>query len=214
MNYLELKFTVTGEILPSNHGYLLFSAMSRLVPDIHQSDWFAMETLPGVARGDGTTQLDPRAKLKVRLPQDRVPLLLKLAGRRLDLDGHVIRLGTPQIFLLQPSSSLHARIVTIKHHQEPETFINAVCQKLEELGVRGEPVIGERRIVRVSGHKVVGFALTLHELSDDGSILLQERGLGGRRHMGCGFFNPVRGIQLPIEKRMPSVTQEQKETRQ
>jgi hypothetical protein len=25
------------------------------------------------------------------------------------------------------------------------------------------------------------------------SILLQEHGLGGRRHMGCGIFVPMRG---------------------
>ncbi|MEP7338532.1 MAG: type I-MYXAN CRISPR-associated protein Cas6/Cmx6, partial [Acidobacteriota bacterium] len=31
------------------------------------------------------------------------------------------------------------------------------------------------------------------ELSDEGSTILQERGLGGRRRMGCGFFNPISG---------------------
>jgi CRISPR-associated protein Cas6 len=191
MIHVELKFPFTGSTLPSDQGYALFSAISRILPEAHDSNWLALETLPGAARGDGVTQLDPEAKLRLRIPQDRVPLMLKLAGKRLDVSGHSIRLGAPQIFLLQPSTSLHARIVTIKNHKEPEPFLDAVCRKLDELGVKGEPVVGERRVVRVGNHTIVGFALTLHELSEEGSLLLQERGLGGRRHMGCGFFNPV-----------------------
>ena len=38
---------------------------------------------------------------------------------------------------------------------------------------------------------IVGFALAIHDLTDEGSILLQESGLGGRRRMGCGFFQPI-----------------------
>lgn len=191
MIHVELKFPFTGSTLPSDQGYALFGAISRLIPEAHDSDWLALETLPGTARGDGVTQLDPGAKLKLRLPQDHVPLMLKLAGKRLDVGGHAIRLGAPQIFLLQPASTLYARIVTIKNHREPEPFLDAVCRKLDESGIQGEPDIGPRRVVRVGSHIVVGFALALHDLSDEASLLLQERGLGGRRKMGCGFFHPI-----------------------
>ncbi|MDX2033394.1 MAG: type I-MYXAN CRISPR-associated protein Cas6/Cmx6 [Blastocatellia bacterium] len=191
MIHVELKFPVLGELAPSDHGYYLYSAIAHIVPDVHEADWLAIETLPGTARGDGITQLDQSAGLKIRLPQDRVPLLLKLAGKRLELDGHVIRLGAPQISLLNPSSALYARIVTIKGFTEPEPFLDAVCRKLDELGVKGEPVVGPRRVVKVGNHKIVGFAIAIHDLSDEGSILLQEHGLGGRRRMGCGIFFPI-----------------------
>jgi CRISPR-associated protein Cas6 len=59
------------------------------------------------------------------------------------------------------------------------------------MGIRGEPEIGLRRAFRVGNHTIVGFGLSIHDLSDEGSIVLQERGLGGRRHHGCGFFNPI-----------------------
>jgi CRISPR-associated protein Cas6 len=181
MTHLDLQFPVTGASLPSDQGYALFAAISRVIPEAHDSDWLAVETLPGVAR----------AKLRVRVPQDRVPLLLKLAGKRLEVDGHAVRLGAPQIYLLKPSSALYARVVTIKGYTEPEPFLDAVCRKLDALGVKGEPVVGPRRVLKVGSHTVVGFALAVHELSDEASILLQERGIGGRRHMGCGFFNPA-----------------------
>lgn len=191
MTTVELHFSFTGTTLPSDQGYALYGAISRLIPEAHEADWLALETIPGVARGDGATQLDREASLKIRLPQDRVPLMLKLAGKRLELDGHAIRLGTPQIFLLKPSPQLYARIVTIKGFTEPEAFLDAVCRKLDELGVTGEPTVGPRRVVKVGNHTIVGFALTVHDLSDEGSIILQERGIGGRRRMGCGFFNPI-----------------------
>jgi CRISPR-associated protein Cas6 len=188
---VELHFPFTGATLPSDHGYALYGAISRLIPEAHEADWLAIETIPGTARGDGVTQLDREASLKIRLPQDRVPLLLKLASKRLELDGHAIRLGAPQIFLLKPSPQLYARIVTIKGFTEPEPFLDAVCRKLDEMGVTGEPTVGPRRVVKVGNHTIVGFALAVHELSDEGSIILQERGLGGRRRMGCGIFWPI-----------------------
>lgn len=191
MIYVELRFPVLGTALSSDHGYALFAAISRLIPEAHGADWLAVETVPGTARGDGAIHLNERARLKMRLPQDRLALMMKLAGRRLDVDGNAIRLGVPQVFLLKPSADLYARCVTIKKFTEPEPFLDAVARKLDEMGIKGEPELGNRRAFRVGSHTIVGFGLSLHELSDEGSIVLQERGLGGRRHMGCGFFVPV-----------------------
>jgi CRISPR-associated protein Cas6 len=191
MTHVELHFNFTGATLPSDHGYGIYGAISRIVPEAHSADWLAIETIPGVARGDGVTQLDRQAKLKIRMPYDRVPLTLKLAGKRLEVDGHAIRLGAPQIFLLKPATTLYARIVTIKGFTEKEPFLDAVHRQLDDLDVKGELLPGERRVVRVGNHTIVGFSLTIHELSDQGSLILQERGIGGRRRMGCGFFNPI-----------------------
>ncbi|MCW5968131.1 MAG: type I-MYXAN CRISPR-associated protein Cas6/Cmx6 [Blastocatellales bacterium] len=210
MAYLEMRFPINQATLPTDQGYVLFSAISRIIPEAHAADWLAVETIPGLARGDGLTQIDQESNLRIRLPQDRVHLMLKLAGKKLDLKGHSIRLGAPQIFLLRPASALYARIVTIKGYTEPEPFLDAVCRKLDQLGVKGEPVIGPRRVLKVGNHTIVGYALVIHELSDDGSLLLQEVGLGGRRHMGCGIFNPVsldRAVGVPPE-RMQAITRD------
>jgi len=199
MVYVELRFPVIGAALPSDHGYAMFAAISRLIPEAHGADWLAVETVPGTPRGDGAIHLNLRARLKMRLPQDRVALMMKLAGRRLDVEGHHIRLGVPQIFLLKPSADLYARCVTIKKFTEPDPFLDAVARKLDEIGITGEPELGVRRAFRVGNHTIVGFGLSLHELSDEASLVLQERGMGGRRHMGCGFFNPI--TQAPFRGR-------------
>ncbi|HEU0175345.1 MAG TPA: type I-MYXAN CRISPR-associated protein Cas6/Cmx6, partial [Blastocatellia bacterium] len=128
MTYVELQFPFIGKTLPSDHGYGLYGAISRIIPEAHSADWLAIETVPGSARGDGVTQLDQEARLKIRISQDHVPLMLKLAGKRLEVDGHAIRLGAPQIYLLKPTPTLYARIVTIKGFTEPEPFLDAVCR--------------------------------------------------------------------------------------
>ena len=191
MVYVELHFPFSGRTVTTDHGYALFGAISRIIPEAHDADWLTVATMKGTAVGEGSLQLDSASTLKIRLPQDRVPLLLKLAGKRLDIDGHTIRLGAPQIHLLKPSSVLYARAVTIKGYTEPGAFLDAVRRKLQDLNVVGEAVVGPRRVLKVGNKTIVGFAVAVHELNDDNSILLQERGIGGRRHMGCGIFFPI-----------------------
>src|SRR5262249_33577880 len=151
----------------------------------------AVTTLKGVAVGDGTLRLDAASALKIRLPQDRVPLLLTLAGKRLEMDGHAIRLGAPKIYLLRPSSVLYARMVTIKGYTEPGRFLDAVSRKLDEMSVMGKSTVGPRRVLKIGDQTIVGFAVAVSELNDEASIVLQERGIGGRRRMGCGIFFSV-----------------------
>jgi CRISPR-associated protein Cas6 len=199
MSYVELRFPIIGKTVPTDHGYTLFAAISKHIPDVHSADWLAIETLPGVARGDGITQIDPKAKLKMRLPQERISEILAISGKKLNVGIHNILLGAPQIFNLRPSVSLYSRCVTIKNHTEPESFLKAVSYKLDELGIHGEPIVGARRILRIGTQTIVGFSLTIHELTDEGSIVLQVRGVGGRRRMGCGIFVPIGITRLEDE---------------
>ncbi|MCI5210102.1 MAG: hypothetical protein D3910_15200 [Candidatus Electrothrix sp. ATG2] len=50
--------------------------------------------------------------------------------------------------------------------------------------------IGKRRTFSIRRKKIVGYSLLVSELSAEESLALQEKGVGGRRKMGCGFFNP------------------------
>ena len=191
MTTVELQFPFTGTTLPTDHGYALYGALSRIIPELHEADWAAIETVPGIASGDGVTYLDTEASLKIRIPQERIPVLLRLVGKRIEMDGHVIRLGNPQIRLLTPSPLLYSRIVTIKGFTEPEPFLEAVLRKLDGSGISGEPSIGPRRVLRIGKQTIVGFSLAIHGLSEDGSLHLQKEGMGGRRRMGCGIFFPI-----------------------
>ena len=138
------------------------------------------------------------------MPNDAVREVLPLAGKRLELDGHHLRLGVPSAMALYPSRRLFARFVTLKHNVEPEPFLAKVREKLVELEIAGEPSIplrlagdhaGEqcRRVMRVHDATIVGFALLVDGLSDADSLKLQTLGLGVKTRMGAGFFVPVKG---------------------
>jgi CRISPR-associated protein Cas6 len=205
MSMIDLSFPVLGKSVPADHGYDLYSALSRLLPALH-GDTIAFRVAPvrGSYAGNGALELQAgRSWLHFRIAADAITSFLPLAGKALELAGHPIRLGVPQVHALTPAPALTARLVTIKGFTEPPAFLAAARRQLDDLGVKGEagiPVIaagdraGEprRRILRVKEKKVVGFPLQVSALTAEESIRIQESGIGGRGKMGCGFFVPAK----------------------
>jgi CRISPR-associated protein Cas6 len=212
--YVNISFPIQGTRLPADHGYPLYSAISRAFPALHSVDWFAIELISGFPSGRGLITLPDRdATLRVRIPADHYRDVLPLAGKRLDIGGYQIRLGLPFARPLEPASSLYARVVTIKKFTEAETFLDAVKRKLDSFGVKARVELPRddqgryrRRIVTIHGKSVVGFSVAVHELNDEDSVLLQAgasravslddgsthwQSIFSRRGMGCGIFNPI-----------------------
>ena len=196
--HVELSFGISGQTLPADHGYGLYSALAHQEPALHQQEWLSLQTITGIPDQQGKIHLTDKSRLRIRLPGDKVPLVYTLAGKQLTIGNHHIRLHIPQIFDLKPARKLRSRIVTIKKFQEPETFLDAVKRQLNELGIqatvaipinaKGEP---DRKSIKITRYAVVGFGLEVTDLRDEDSIKLQIFGLGGKRRMGCGVFVPM-----------------------
>ena len=134
---VKVSFSLIGKQLPADHGYLVYSAISRSAPSLHGVDWLAIELISGFPSGRGLIAIPERgATLDLRVPADHYRDLLPLAGKRLDLGGHDIRLGLPVARPLEPASSLYARVVTIKKFTEAEPFLEAVTRKLDQFGIK------------------------------------------------------------------------------
>jgi CRISPR-associated protein Cas6 len=74
---------------------------------------------------------------------------------------------------------------------EPEPFAEAVRRQLVEIDASlatAKVTLGARKIITIDGRRVVGFSVRISNLSNDASMLIQARGIGGRRKMGCGVF--------------------------
>ncbi len=188
MPYVDLAFRLTGGKVPVDHGYALYSAISRLLPEIHGAKNIGVHPIRGTYSGNGELMLRDSSRLVIRLESERIGEFLKLAGKRLDIDSHNFRVGVPEVRILRPRASLYSRLVTIKGFMEPPAFLDAVKRQLEKIGVKAEIQVGERRTFRVKDKQVVGFEVVALELDAEESLRLQENGLGGRRHMGCGVF--------------------------
>ncbi len=80
---------------------------------------------------------------------------------------------------------------------EVPEFLAAANRQLNEMEITAKLELPPedrsrfRRILTVKDKKIVGFSLIAHGLSDEDSIKLQSHGIGGRRGMGCGIFNPI-----------------------
>lgn len=197
--HIIVRFPVSGKTLPADHGYALYGALARKLPALHEARWLGIELISGISWGQGIIALPSRnASLKLRLPADHFGAVLPLAGQKLDIGEHRITLGIPIAHPLTPAASLYARFVTIKKFTEPEPFLEAAQRQIEQLGITADLELPQdeqgrfrRRILRIKNATIVGFSLAAHNLSDDDSITLQSRGIGGRRAMGCGILNPI-----------------------
>lgn len=188
MPTVDLAFKLIGTRISVDHGYALFAAVNRLVPELHDAKDIGLHPIRGRFDGNGCLVLSPASRLIVRVPDGRIHESLKLAGKALDVDGHRLSIGVPEVRALRPAMALVARLVTIKGFMEAEEFIEAAQRQLEAMDVKAALHIGERRTFRIKDKQVVGFEVLASELDAEGSIKLQEIGIGGRRRMGCGVF--------------------------
>ena len=215
---VDINFRVTGTETPSDHGYALFSALSRILETeddhwMHGNPNIGLHTIRGKGLGNGKLRISHNARFGLRLPYNLLPRTLKLAGKSIELDGCKLRVGVSETRALTPAATLYCRIVTTKNGDAPARFDAEIARQLTTLDIRGQvfrvpqnaqsgdladtPRVSRdpsRRIVRVKDKRIVGYAMLATELTTEESIRLQEHGLGGRRRMGCGVFVPAMGM--------------------
>jgi CRISPR-associated protein Cas6 len=207
---VDLLFDVRGSVIPRDHAYSLYAAVSREVPDVHAATGVGIFAIRAVAEKDSMLRLIESSRLRLRLSAERIPSVLALTGKSIELDGHTLQIGMPRVVPLVPAPTLTSSLVTIKLAKpgkgsdfvSADAFLAAARGQLGRLGVQAEAVLlahctgprqGQplRRVVRIKGQIHVGYGIAVGGLTGHESIELQERGLGGRRLMGCGLFLPV-----------------------
>ncbi len=203
MAVIDLSFVLVGTTIPLDHGYSLFSALSRIVPELHGDRRVGVHPIRGRQSAPGVLSLTGRSRLRLRMPAEGVAPYIALAGSALDLDGHRLTIGIPRVEGLRPAPVLSSRLVTIGRLTEPGPVLESLHAQMAGLGVDGTPMLfpstnprraGEptRRVIRIKGRRLVGYAVGVRGLDADDSLKLQEHGLGSHRRMGCGLFAPSR----------------------
>lgn len=215
MEFLEVQFSLRGKTLPSDHGYLLYSAMKKVIQETETDRPLEERKIPpevlvssisGIPDRKGMIYLNNKSRLRLRCPSDQVRRWYKLQNQVFDLKGHLIRLIQPRLTLPESSETLKSRLVTFKlekidHSDVPRYFLES-CQKgLENLEIEAQPFIDSnedgdlaRRAITIRQRKVVGYGVVVEGLKADDSLKLQRFGLGGRKHFGCGWFYPIREV--------------------
>jgi CRISPR-associated protein Cas6 len=190
---IDMRWGITSRgSIPIHHQYLLFSAISRIVPDVHATAGFGVHPIRGMRTTPGRLDLLPYSSLTMRTRVEDVPALLPLTGKKLDLASCPIRLGIPYTIALSGCPTLKSPLVTIKGYMEEKKFGSAIRRQLDALGISLSVTVevGARKVLRIKQQLIIGFTVTLGNLEHTESLLIQSSGLGGRRHLGCGIFNP------------------------
>lgn len=206
MTHVDLVFPARGGTIPVDHGYVLYAALSRVLPVLHEAEWLGVHPIGGTPLGRSMIALRRGSAVALRLPVDHIATALPLAGKTLDLHETRVSLSAPNIRPLQPSRSLDARIVVIKLTRAPEgatgkldleavraRYEAEMRRQLDKLKIARPFELSGRRCITVRGRRVIGFSARVHDLEGEESLRLQIKGLGGKRAMGAGVFRPTLG---------------------
>lgn len=216
MPVVDIVFPAHGNLVPSDHGYMLFSALNGKVPVLHDNPAISVHPLCGQLARNRFLRLTQESVLTIRCSHEYYGRFLELAGQELMVGPSPMFLGVPRVLPLRPRADLYSRLVVIKPHMESTSFLAAARRQLMALGINAQPSLiplprGKRsfegrrgsrspyvrRTVAIRGRVIVGFALEVNGLSPEDSILLQSQGLGGRHRMGCGVFVPITRREQP-----------------
>lgn len=204
---VDVVFNIDCRELPVDHAHSLSTAIRRAAPWISEDAEIGVHSVHVAgsqngwerpAHGTGTRLLlSKRTKLTIRAPKHAVERLEHdLGGAVLDVDGCRLAVRDAHTRLLSKQGTLQARYVVAESVDESdEAFLGRMARELSTLGIRVRRALcGRTNLLTTPAGPIATRSLMLADLTPDESVLLQRRGLGPLRQMGCGIFIPHKGI--------------------
>ena len=201
-SHVDLVFPLKGRLLPLDNGYLVYSALSRLCPNLHQLTDIAIHPIAGIPNSYKQLKLTKRSKLQIRIPIEQIPLIYEfLVEQTFKIGESQFHVGIPEYKALNPSSSLYSRLVIIRRCIEPQVFLEAAQRQLSNLRITGNINLLKKKNGQLQCRQMVlnkkegtfplrGYGVEVMDLSESDSIKLQQHGIGGKKKMMCGVFVP------------------------
>jgi CRISPR-associated protein Cas6 len=200
---VDAVFAITCPSLPVDHAYALQQAIQEALPWFAEEPHAGLHTVHGAASGagwlrpegeDALLQLSRRAKLALRLPAHRAQEAAALAGRTLQVAGWPLRVEKMALRPLSRITTLFSRCVALAEGDE-SVFVSAAIAELGALGIGAERMVcGRVTPVATPDRTYQARSLMLAGLGLEQSLLLQRRGLGAGRTLGCGLFIPHKDV--------------------
>jgi CRISPR-associated endonuclease/helicase Cas3 len=194
----DLSFSISNGIVPLDHGYILYSALSNIIPEIHFTKTIGVHPFSGKKITNSKLLLTNTSKLKFRCKFDDIKLLSDFSGRIIKINDCEFRLGNAVVNILNPSASLFSRkvVITIPNLEKEikdfdqfiKTYKQSIVKQLDNLNIKYDLNMLGRQRIYIKDKVILGFSIEVNNLSNSDSIILQENGIGGRHKMGCGIF--------------------------
>ena len=140
--YVDLSFHISGvQPLWSDHGYCLYGAISRVLPQIHQPNEIAVLPISGQQIGGRQMQLTRSSRLTLRVASTDIASWLGLAGKTLEIGGSKVQIGVPEIRSLIAATALRSRLVTTKNCQDQTRFEAELNRQMKALGLSDQVIV-------------------------------------------------------------------------
>ena len=201
-SYVDLAFPLTGKLLPLDNGYIIYSALSCICPNLHKLKKISIHPIAGIPNSSKQLRLTKRSRLQIRIPIEKIPQVYEfLVEQTFNIGQNQFHIGMPEYKALTPSSHVYSRLVVIRRCIEPQVFLEAAQRQLAELGIQGNINLLKKKNGQLQCRQMVirkkegtfpsrGYGVEVTDLTEEDSLKLQQQGIGGKHKMMCGVFVP------------------------
>lgn len=202
---LDIVFSMRCRCIALDHAYDFSQALLQVLPWLADEKSAGIHLIHGAESGNGWVRpedvknevlhLTKRSRMSLRIPETRLHDVEALVGATLDVGGHELVVGKFKIHELSILPTMFARYVESDPAITENDFMDAAAQEIQGLGIQIKKMLcGKTHTFSIPQGEVFTRSLMLAELTPDEAILLQQKGLGAGRKMGCGLFVAHRGI--------------------
>ena len=199
----DVAFKLTGNQLAVDHAQSLAHAVcARLTDDTHSQ--IGIHQVRVAESGNGWRRpstsgeilhLSRRTKLVLRVNQDVFDDVLRLTDCELEIDGKRLKVGVSTVKKLTSITTLFSHGIVCDDAQSETEFLADMAAALQQMEIKVKKMIcGMTHSIRSDSGSIFTRALMVANLTPEESVLLQQRGIGAGRLIGCGLFVPHRGI--------------------
>lgn len=201
---VDLAFGISCHCLPVDHAYALSCAVQKELPWFDDEQHAGIHTINVAASGNGWVRptaagdlLYPsrRTKFLLRIPKYRVEDARRLVGAILDVAGYGIEVIGVNVRPLSIIKIIFARYVVSAEGVDEQEFTTRTVRQLQDMGVQPKKLLcGMERSISTPAREIKTRSLMIADLAIGEAMILQQRGLGPHRNLGCGLFLPHKDI--------------------
>lgn len=208
---VDLSFAIQCKMLPLDHAYALSEALLSALPWIADEEAAGVHLIHGAESGNGwyrpqdasgaQLHLSRRTRMMLRVPKHRIEAARALEGMVLHVAGNRLDVGEAAIKPLSAMSTLFARHVVMPEPSMSEAaFLEQVVAEVSALGIRVNKILcGKAHDLNTPDGAVHTQSVMIADLEPEPAVVLQQKGIGPGRKMGCGLFLPHKGIKAVKE---------------
>ena len=202
---VDIAFRLSGRWLPVDHACALRDEVLKVLPWLADEPEAGIHSVHGAASGNGWERpgrgtgevlpLSHRTRLLLRVPVGRAEETAALCDRRLHIDGCEVAVGAHRPRPLTPAPTVFARYVVDEEGGDEERFVERVASALEVLPVPARKLLcGRSHRIESAPAALCARSLLIADLGSEESLVVQCRGIGPGRLLGCGLFVPHKDI--------------------